>query len=310
MRPFKTILKRLFQGAEPQRPDAIQEKVHGKWSIGIFTGASPLSIGADSRAANPVLTADDVTDVPANFVADPFMIREGKTWYMFFEVDTIRPEGNIGKIGMASSPDGFSWNYEKIVLEAPFHLSYPYVFHHDGTYYMIPETRADRSIHLYRAVDFPAKWTHAHVLLKGRRYADASIFRYHDRWWIFTDSGNTTLRLYGSADLGGPWKEHPRSPIVKKNLSLARPGGRVVTDGDHLIRYAQDCYPRYGNKVWAFKITELTEKTYREEKYPTPVLQAGDMGWNRLGMHTVDPHAGGDDAWVACVDGFGEGVRR
>jgi hypothetical protein len=303
MRPFKKMLKTLFAGTETKPP----ENIAGKWSIGIFSGASPVDVSADRAVINPVLSAADVSDVQANFVADPFMIRQASVWYMFFEVDTIRPEGNIGRIGMASSRDGLAWTYQRIVLEASFHLSYPYVFHHDGTYYMIPETRADRAIHLYRAVDFPVTWTHANVLLSGRRFADASIFRYQGRWWLFTDSGNTTLRLYGAPELGGPWKEHPRSPIVKKNLSIARPGGRVVADGDHLIRYAQDCYPRYGNKVWAFRVTELTETTYREEKYPTPVLQPGQMGWNRLGMHTIDAHRIEDGRWLACVDGFGGG---
>lgn len=303
MRPVQKILNRFFHGAERQRP----ESIHGQWSIGIFTGPSPLDIDADPRVANPVLTASDVTDVPANFVADPFMIRDASTWYMFFEVDTIRREGNIGKIGMASSKDGYSWKYERIVLEAPYHLSYPYVFRADGDFFMIPETRSTRCVQLYRAVDFPSVWRHEKTLLAGRRFADASIVRHNDCWWLFTDAGNTTLRLYRAADLDGKWREHPKSPIIKKNPSLARPGGRVLVQGDGVIRLAQDCYPHYGNKVWAFRISELTRHTYREAKIPAPVVQAGGSGWRGLGMHTVDPHCLADGEWIACVDGFGNG---
>jgi len=306
MQSFMNRLRSLFSSKKAKRP----EKVRGKWSIGIFTGSSPLDLKAGGAAANPILSARDVTDVAANFVADPFMVREGETWYMFFEVDTIRPEGNIGKIGMACSPDGFSWQYEKIVLEAPFHLSYPYVFRYDGDYFMIPETRSVRSIQLFRATDFPVRWQHEKTLLEGKRFADASIFRHDGQWWLFTDAGHTTLRLYGSDSLEGRWKEHPKSPIIRKNPSLARPGGRVVAGDGYLIRYAQDCYPYYGNKVWAFKITELTKRTYKEEKCPEPVVQASGSGWNRSGMHTVDPHCLGDGRWVACVDGFGSGDSR
>ena len=280
-------------------------EINGKWSIGIYAGVSPIDLQPGPDAANPVLTASDVNDVQANFVADPFMIREGSTWYMFFEVDTIRDAGNIGKIGMASSRDGYVWNYERIVLEAPFHLSYPYVFQCNGDYYMIPETRSIRSINLYKAEDFPIKWRLERTLLRGKRFADASIFRYHEQWWLLTDSGNTTLRLYVSTDLKQRWTEHSKSPIIKKNLSAARPAGRVTLAGDHLVRYAQDCYPFYGNKVWAFKITELTRKTYKEEKYPDPVIQSSGSGWNQFGMHTVDPHQLEDGRWIACVDGFG-----
>jgi hypothetical protein len=302
MPSFMRRIKNLFSHKKSEPPI----EVNGKWSIGIYTGSSPIDLQPAPAASNPVLTAADVTDVRANFVADPFMIRDGSTWYMFCEVDTIRNEGNIGKIGMASSSDGFSWKYERIVLEAPFHLSYPYVFQSNGNYFMIPETRSVRSVQLYRADDFPIRWRFEKTLLKGKRFADASIFRYHDRWWMLTDSGNTTLRLYASTDLEDRWKEHPRSPIIKKDLSVARPGGRVTMVDDHIIRYTQDCYPHYGNKVWAFKITELTQKTYKEEKYPEPVIQASGSGWNRFGMHTMDPHQLEDGRWIACVDGFGD----
>jgi len=302
MPSFMQRIKNLF--SHNKREPKIE--VNGKWSIGIYAGVSPTDLQPEPAVMNPVLTASDVTDVHANFVADPFMIREGPTWYMFFEVDTIRDAGNIGKIGMASSRDGYVWTYEKIVLEAPFHLSYPYVFQCNGDYYMIPETRSVRSIYLYKAKTFPNKWRLEKTLLKGKRFADASIFRYHNQWWLLTDSGNTTLRLYASTDLKQGWKEHSKSPIIKKNLSAARPGGRVTIVDDHIIRFAQDCYPFYGNKVWAFKITELTRKTYKEEKYPDPVIQPSGSGWNKFGMHTVDPHQLEDGRWIACVDGFGD----
>ncbi len=59
-----------------------------EWSIGIYAGTSPLDLLPHGRS-NPVLTARDVTDVPAAFVADPFMIKNGPRWYMFFEVFNV-----------------------------------------------------------------------------------------------------------------------------------------------------------------------------------------------------------------------------
>src|SRR5438067_9289900 len=56
------------------------------WSIGIYTGASPLDLAPDPRIPNPVLTRDHVTDVPASFVADPFLARDGDRWHLFFEL--------------------------------------------------------------------------------------------------------------------------------------------------------------------------------------------------------------------------------
>ncbi|WP_373499832.1 hypothetical protein [Desulfococcus sp.] len=282
-----------------------------RWSIGIYTGGGPFSFSAPDPSLNPVLTAESVTDVPANFVADPFMVREGGSWYMFFEVEAAggpSPSGSraIGKIGLASSPDGFRWRYERIVLEAPFHLSYPYVFRWEGAYYMVPETRAVREVRLYRAVDFPYGWQFAGVLLKGRRFADSSLFHFEGRWWMFTDSGNTTLRLYWAEGISGPWREHPKSPLIRRDPRIARPGGRAVVLGKEVIRYAQDDLLSYGSRVWGFRVAELTPKTYREEAWPSPVIAAEGRGWNRFGMHTIDPHPLAGGGWIACVDGFGE----
>ena len=75
MQAFLSRLKRLMLKADEPR----REKVHGKWSIGIFTGSSPFDLSADDSASNPVICAADVTDGQANFVADPFMVREGDT---------------------------------------------------------------------------------------------------------------------------------------------------------------------------------------------------------------------------------------
>jgi hypothetical protein len=123
---------------------------------------------------------------------------------------------------------------------------------------------------------------------------------------MFTDSGNTTLRLYFADTLPGPWREHRKSPLIRRDPRIARPGGRAVVLGDEVIRYAQDDQQAYGSRVWGFRVTALSRRTYREEAWPTPVIAAGGRGWHRFGMHTIDPHPLGDGRWIACVDGFGE----
>ena len=93
-----------------------------------------------------MLTAADVTDAAASLVADPFMLRHGDTWYMFFEV--LESRTNRGSIGLATSPDGFHWQYQQIVLREGFHLSYPCVFWWQGDYYMVPESAKAFSVRL------------------------------------------------------------------------------------------------------------------------------------------------------------------
>jgi len=276
------------------------------WSLGIYTGKSPLDLSpADIR--NPVLTASDVTDVTAKFVADPFMLREGGKWYMFFEV--WNAYNKQGDIGLAASDNGTEWRYEKIILDEGFSLAYPYAFKWNDGYYMVPESVQTKTVRLYKATDFPCNWTFISTLVSGHEFHDPSVFRYDDRWWMFVASGNKndTLRLYYSDELIGPWSEHPESPVVEGDANIARPGGRVLVLGNRIIRYGQDDYPTYGNQVRAFRITELTTTTYSEKELEqSPVVEASGKGWNGVGMHTVDAHRISEDEWIACVDGWGD----
>jgi hypothetical protein len=274
------------------------------WSIGIYIGESPSHLLPAAGLNNPVLSRSDVSDVPASFLADPFMIRAGDLWHMFFEVKNILT--GKGEIGLAQSLDGFAWRYRQIVLAEAFHLSYPYVFACEGEYYMIPETLQANQIRLYKAVSFPTAWTPVADLVEGQ-FADPSIFRLNGRWWLFACSRpfqHDALRLYSADSLFGPWAEHPQSPIIESDPRTARPAGRVVKSHESVIRYAQDCYPKYGTQVRAFEICELTRTTYQErESDESPVLTPGKSGWNGMGMHHIDAHLNSDGKWIACVDG-------
>lgn len=278
------------------------------WSIGFYTSPTPLHIDTSLPLGNPVLTGASVTDVPAEFVADPFMLKSGARWYLFFEVFNART--GLGDIGLATSVNGTDWSYRKVVIHEPFHLAYPYVFTWNGEYYLMPAgTRELAATPLYKAVNFPLEWTRVTDILSGHTFLDSSIFRYGNRWWLFSDvdaDGVRALRLYGADQLEGPWTEHPASPIVVDDANISRPGGRVIQYGDRLIRYAHDDTPTYGNQVWAFEITELTETTYAEQPAGDfPVIAASGSGWNASGMHNIDPHQVGTDTWFSCVDALG-----
>lgn len=271
------------------------------WSIGIYKGDSPYHLSPAAKVPN--LTGASVTDVPASFVADPFMI-DG---HMFFEVWNL--ESDKGEIAVATTDNnGFDWVYQQIVLNEPFHLSYPYVFEWQTEYYMIPETLGANAACLYRADDFPTRWSLVTKLIEGQ-CADPSIVRFADLWWLFICSKpyqHDTLRLYFSDELTGPWQEHPKSPLIKNDACRARPAGRILTVDNKLIRFAQECVPVYGTRVRAFDILELTTTTYMDvENLASPVLQPGGTGWNALGMHHIDAHRQADGSWLACVDGFG-----
>lgn len=278
----------------------------GRYSIGIYTGESPFTLMPSPKANNPILTYADITDIPAAFVADPFMVRENEVWYLFFEVMNERT--NQGDIGLATSDNGFDYTYKQIVLDEPFHLSYPYIFKWDNEYYMVPESHQAYSVRLYKAVDFPTKWSFVKNLFSGN-YVDSSIFHHDGRWWIFASEGirYDVLHLLYADNLIGPWVKHPKSPIVLGDANIARPGGRVFKYDNRLFRYTQDCDPVYGNQVHAFEITKLTIEEYNEKELSVnPILKGSGKGWNAERIHHIDPHLIEKDKWLACVDGYGK----
>ncbi len=273
------------------------------WAIGMYVGNSPLALLPSPHVVNPVLTPHHITDVKARFVADPFMIQANDRWYMFFEVWDL--ENGKGKIGLATSKDALQWQYNGIVLDEPFHLSYPFVFQWEGAYYMMPECYEANSIRLYKATDFPFQWSLSHDLISGG-YLDATILYHVDTWWLFAADAHSddTLHLFFASALNGHWSEHPKSPIVQKDPLSARPAGRIILWDGRLIRYCQVSKPHYGAEVRAFEITSLGTREYHEQAVDAnPILKGSGGGWNADGMHHSDAHQVDADKWLACVDG-------
>jgi hypothetical protein len=273
------------------------------WSIGIYRGDSLL--GLEPVGHGPAITRDDVRDVAAAFVADPFMIRAAGVWHMFFEVMNWRT--GRGQIALALSDEAVHWAYQQVVLAEPFHLSYPYVFEWDGAYYMVPETYQAGGVRLYRADPFPHRWSPVRTLIEYPYIVDPSPFRFADRWWMFAATGQagsgSHLNLFYADVLEGPWTPHPRNPLVS-DVRSARPAGRVQIWENRLVRFGQVCAPDYGTAVRAFRIDELTTRDYHESEIDgSPLLGPTGSDWNADGVHHIDAHAF-DGEWIACVDGW------
>jgi hypothetical protein len=276
--------------------------IERRWSIGIREGSSPFELKPSSASPGPVLSAEDVNDLPARFVADPFLLRQGKTWNLFFEI--LGQVDRKGRIGLATSGDGRHFSYRRVVLEEPFHISYPFVFEDAGRFYMVPESLAMRSVRLYAAESFPNRWRYVRDLVTGVALVDPCLFRHLGRWWLFASTpDDRSLSLYFADSLDGPFQPHPRNPVVHDDPHGARPGGRPFLLDGRLYRLGQDDAPRYGIAVRAFEITELTATDYREVPVPARVVGPSGWGWTARGVHTLDPHEISPGRWIAALDG-------
>lgn len=280
-----------------------------KWSIGLYAG-DPLGELIE-LPGNPIISADDITDCRAGFVADPFIIEKDDIYYLFFEIMNL--DSGQGDIGLAVSKDGVKWSYEGLVLTERYHLSYPWVFQWEGKYYMLPEMNQGKTVKLFQAAIFPYKWEPVTELLSGKRYRDSSLLRYNDLWWLFTTWDDTRLHLYFSNDLfGDDWRKHQSSPIAIGRF--ARPAGRFLDYKGKFYRPAQDPLPGYGSRVMLHEIEEINTERYKE-RLIGPYFSASGSGWNSERMHHVDflnqlpsgikqKESVGKDNWLVVADGY------
>ncbi|MBS4198415.1 hypothetical protein KHA93_01905 [Bacillus sp. FJAT-49732] len=272
----------------------------GVWSISVFNSPSIISKKTKGNSMLPSLQASDVSDVYAEFVADPFIINHNSVFYMFFEI--LDKSTDKGIIGLATSRDGKDWSYERTVLKETYHLSYPYVFKYKDNFYMIPETCETNKVLLYKAKRFPYEWEIVSEMIQGN-YVDASIFYYKNKWWIMAGKSGK-LHLFYSDNLYTNWIEHVKSPLIENNYNITRPGGRVIVEKNNIFRYTQDGEPNYGSAVRVFKITHLSEREYEEEELSV-VLNGSKMkaDWKKDGMHSIDQYKISDNNWLVAVDG-------
>jgi hypothetical protein len=176
----------------------------------------------------------------------------------------------------------------RLALQRPYHLSYPFVFEWRGDVFLLPETRENRTVELYRAERFPDRWTLERRLFEGVEAVDCTVHVADDRLWLFAGIGKPTfscndeLHVFHAEDPRGPWRPHDRNPVVS-DVCRARPAGALFREGGRLLRPSQDCSVRYGYAITFNEVEVLTPEDYRER--PVARIEPGWIAGNR-GSHT------------------------
>ncbi|XP_031488808.1 glucosamine inositolphosphorylceramide transferase 1-like isoform X2 [Nymphaea colorata] len=248
--------------------------------------------------------------------------QRGYTLYMFFETkNSLTMQGDIG---VALSADkGATWKYLGIALDEEWHLSYPYVFNYQGQIYLMPEGNRKGDLRLYRALEFPLRWTLEKVLIK-KPLIDATMIQYEGYYWIFgsdfTRYGtekNAELEIWYSRSPLGPWKQHKQNPVHSRDKSLgARNAGRPFIYEGSLYRSGQDCGETYGRRVRMYKVEILSTENYREVEVPLGIEESkkGRNAWNGIRYHHLDAQQLPSGDWIALMDGdrvpSGDSSRR
>lgn len=252
------------------------------------SGTKAATLAAAEPAYQVVPTGSD------RFYADPFLFEHRGQLVLFVEEYRYTDPNKKGIISCLQW-DGKAFTNPRVVLERPYHLSYPFVFEADGEIYMIPETSQNRTVELYRATHFPDQWELDTVLLDNLCAVDATLHFHEDRWWMFTNiaecgaSSWDELAIFYADHFKGPWVPHPMNP-VKSDARSARPAGKLFYHQGRLLRPAQDCSKGYGGSVVLCEVTRLTPDQYEETVIQT--LTPDLLPSSSHGLHTLNRSQG------------------
>ena len=199
--------------------------------------------------------------------ADPFLFKFNEITYLFVEdYDVKLRKGSISVFTLNKS----KYNFLGKVLEEDFHLSFPYVFSFEGDIYMIPETKEDETIRLYKSIDFPMNWKFEKFLMKNVKSVDTIVKKIDNDYWMFTNQDiskntrNNCLFLYKSdSPISDKWIAHKNNPIEFKNG--ARNAG-LVNVKDKNLRVGQKFgFLKYGKSICLYESKLINLENYSEQ---------------------------------------------
>jgi hypothetical protein len=237
---------------------------------------------------NGLNTADVAWALPSSSgmcLADPMLLEEpGGAVRVFAEAFDYRSHGRI--VSMAW-PQEFTTATARSEFDPGSHVSYPFVFVHDGAVFMAPETRALGRLALLQRAENGA-WREFCRIADDVELTDPTLIHHDGRWWLFCCDGSavpdTRLMIYHALRLDGPWQPHLLNP-VKFDVRSARPAGPLFTFEGALYRPAQDGSQSYGGAVTINRIERLTPETFAES--PVARLEAAPNCPYPDGVHTL-----------------------
>lgn len=224
------------------------------------------------------------------FWADPFIIFQNGRYYIFIEEFLYKSKK--GHISYLIVHENGNYSFPKKIIEQPYHLSYPFVFSFNEELFMIPETCQNRTIELYRCIDFPEKWELATILMKDICAVDSTLFWKDGKWWLFVNvlenegaSSCDELFLFYSTDLfSKQWTPHPKNPVIS-DVKSSRPAGKIFPYNRGYYRPSQNNSKRDGYGMKVNQIVALDENEYQE-------IAVSDIEprWDKkiVGTHTLN----------------------
>lgn len=224
------------------------------------------------------------------YAADPFLVEESGVTYIFAELfDHYKGKAGLGYIVLSENCSRKSnW---KMVIEEPYHLSYPHVLKIQGNYFICPESSCTGEVYFYKCIHFPDKWEKMNAFIKDKRCSDTTFFEKNGEIYGVTclfDENPMQLYLFKYDFIKNEVCFSPNNPIVT-GKKLARSGGNFIKNSDKIFRVVQNCSESYGKSLIITQFN-LNWPTFNEQIIKE--VKVKDIKLNRpmfpLGIHTYN----------------------
>ena len=208
------------------------------------------------------------------YLADPFIFTKNGRSVIFVEDYFYKDfKGRISAVEIKNNSE----THLGVVLEEPFHLSFPYIFEDKGKIYMLPEAHQSNQIRLYECIEFPLKWKFKMSLVKNVSAVDSLVIRKNEKWFLLTNICSSNVRdfnselhiFYSNELLSDTWAPIKCGNPVIFDSRKARNGG-IIYIKDQIYRINQvHNKNHYGKKFAINLIVDLNEFNYNEKLIDT-----------------------------------------
>lgn len=214
------------------------------------------------------------------FWADPFLFKNKNKEYVFFEnFDMKEKKGKISYFNLDNPKKIFD------IIKKKYHLSYPFIFNFKKKIFMIPETSQNKRVELWKAKNFPKKWTLYKTFFVGESVADCSILNFGGQLWLFVNKSNDRFNDHDSELYIFKIKNNNFNNFEPHKLNPVICDSRTARNAGSFFKYKNKYYRPSQiniNKIYGYglninEIIKLDLNNYREKTIKKIISKDGNI---------------------------------
>jgi hypothetical protein len=211
----------------------------------------------------------EITDSTFNY-ADPFIWFDNANnpWII---CESWSKESNKANISISKLPTQAEEASFSVIIDEPFHLSFPFVFEYHGSTFILPQSATGSELRFYKNETNQLHWNYSFSINLPIPLVDVICICVEEVWWLIGSAKdpirNIKNRLFAfyASELNGKTlvKSHRNNPILWSDFG-GRNGG-VFEIADKIYRVGQfEGSDIYGFDFKEYEILELTLDIFQQ----------------------------------------------